>query len=121
MTAVAGSPYAADPAAGFRLWATGAVPLASLLGRLRVEPTLAYRVVPEADGRGATLRPPAPLEPGASYRFTLVDPAGAPLTGWAFQVAGPPRVVATIPADERTDVPISAGIEITFDQDGVAV
>jgi len=121
MTAVAGSPYAADPAAGFRLRATGAVQLASLLGRLRVEPTLAYRVVPEADGRGATLRPPAPLEPGASYRFTLVDPAGAPLTGWAFQVAGPPRVVATIPADERTDVPISTGIEITFDQDGVAV
>ena len=75
----------------------------------------------EADGRSAILRPTAPLEPGASYRFTLVDPAGAPLTGWAFQVAGPPRVVATIPADERTDVPVDTGIEITFDQDGVAV
>jgi alpha-2-macroglobulin len=121
MTAVAGSPYAADAAAGFRLRATGAVPLASLLRRLRVEPALAYRVVPEADGRGATLRPSAPLQPGASYRFTLVDQGGTPLTGWAFQVAGPPRVVSTIPADERTDVPISTGIEITFDQDGVAV
>ena len=121
MTAVAGSPYAADPAAGFRLRATGTVPLASLLSRLRVEPALAYRVVTDADGRGATLRPAAPLAAGAAYRFTLDDPAGAPLTGWAFQVAGPPRVVGTLPTNESTDVPVDTGIEITFDQGGVAV
>jgi len=73
------------------------------------------------DGRTAILKPAATLEPGASYRFTLVDPAGAALTGWAFQVAGPPRVVGTLPRNEATDVPIDTGIEITFDQDGVAV
>jgi hypothetical protein len=119
--AVAGSPYAIDPAAGFRLAATGDVPLASLLERLRVEPALAYRETIAANGRSAVLKPVAPLEPGASYRFTLVDRAGAPLTGWAFQVAGPPRVVHTLPRNEATDVPTDTGIEITFDQDGVAV
>ena len=118
---MAGSPYAVDPAAGFRLRATGAVPLAALLERVRVEPALSYGVTAAADGRSAILRPAAPLEPGASYRFTLVDPAGAPLTGWAFQVAGPPRVVGTLPRNESTDVPVDTGIEITFDQDGVAV
>lgn len=121
LVAVSGSPYAVDPAAGFRLGATGAVPLASLLERLRVAPTLAYGVKAATDGRSAVLRPAAPLEPGASYRFTLLDPAGGPLTGWAFQVAGPPRVVGTLPRNETTDVPIDTGIEITFDQDGVAV
>ena len=121
LTAVSGSPYAVDPAAGFRLRATGAVPLASLLERLRVEPALAYIATAAADGRSAVLHPATPLEPGASYRFTLVDPAGAPLTGWAFQVAGPPRVVGMLPRDESADVPVTTGIEITFDQDGVAV
>jgi hypothetical protein len=121
LAAVSGSPYAADPAAGFRLRATGAVPLAALLERLRVEPALAYGVKAAPGGRSAVLRPSAPLEPGASYRFTLVDPAGASLTGWAFQVAGPPRVVGTLPRNETTDVPIDTGIEITFDQDGVVV
>ena len=67
------------PGSGSR--ATGAVPLASLLERLRVEPALAYRVKAATDGRSAVLRPAAPLEPGASYRFTLVDPAGAPAHG----------------------------------------
>ena len=59
------------------------------------------RVTAAADGRSAVLRPAAPLEPGASYRFTLLDPAGAPLTGWAFQVAGPPRVVGTTPPERE--------------------
>ena len=76
LTAVSGSPYAVDPAAGFRLQATGAVQLATLLERLRVEPTLTYVVQATTDGRSAVLRPEAPLEPGASYRFTLLDPAG---------------------------------------------
>ena len=121
LAAVSGSPYAVDPAAGFRLQATGAVQLATLLERLRVEPTLTYVVKATTDGRSAVLRPEAPLEPGASYRFTLVDRVGAPLTGWAFQVAGPPRVVGMLPRNESTDVPIDTGIEVTFDQDGVAV
>ena len=121
LVAVSGSPYAVDPAAGFRLRAMGAVPLASLLERLRVEPALAYRETVATDGHSAVLRPAAPLEPGASYRFTLLGPAGAPLAGWAFQVAGPPRVVGTLPRNEATEVPIDTGIEITFDQDRVAV
>ncbi len=121
LAAVAGSSYAIDPGAGFRLAATGATSLDLLLARLRVEPALAYRVEPADDQRSAVLRPTAPLEAGTSYRFTLLDPAGTPLTGWAFQVAGPPRVVGLIPRDESSDVPVTTGVEITFDQDGVAV
>lgn len=121
LTAVAGSPYAMDATSGFRVRATADVPLASLLERLRVEPALAYTVKAATDGRSAILSPTAGLKPGSRYRFTLVDEAGAPLTGWAFQVAGPPQVVGTIPGNESTDVSVTAGIEITFDQDGVAV
>lgn len=118
---VRGTALAADPAAGFRLEATGATPLADLLARLRVSPPLDYSVEPAADGRGVLLRPAAPLAAGATYVFTLLGPAGVPLTGWAVQVAGPPRVVATIPGNEATDVPVTAAIEITFDRDDVAV
>ncbi len=121
LTAVAGSSSAMDATSGFRLRATAGVPLASLLERLRVEPALAYRVEPAADGGSAILRPKAALQAGSQYRFTLVDGAGAPLTGWAFQVAGPPRVVGTSPGNESTDVPVTTGIEFTFDQDGVVV
>ncbi len=121
LTAVAGSAYAMDPRAGLRLRATGPVPLATLLERLRVEPALAYRVQAAADGRSAVLSPASPLAPDAAYRVTLLGPAGETVTGWAFQVAGPPRVVATLPDDQATDVPTDTGIEITFDQDRVPV
>ncbi len=121
LTAVGGSAYAMDPAAGFRLRATGDTPVATLVQRLHVEPALAYRVRPAADGRSAILRPVEPLAPGAAYRFTLVDPQGTAVTGWAFQAAGPPRVVGTLPEDQATDVPTDTGIEVTFDQDGVPV
>jgi len=121
LVAVAGSSYAMDAASGFLLRATADVPLASLLERLRVEPALACSMKAATDGRSAILSPTAALKPGSHYRFTLVDEAGAPLTGWAFQVAGPPQVVGTIPGNESTDVSVTTGIEITFDQDGVAV
>lgn len=37
---------------------------------------------------------------------------------WAFQAQGKFRVVSTIPGNEKTNVPINTGIEITFSQDG---
>ncbi len=63
LVAVSGSPYAVDPAAGFRLVATGVTSLATLLARLRVEPALPYRVEPAADRRSAVLGLPH-LDPG---------------------------------------------------------
>ncbi len=121
LAAVRGAAAAMDAAAGFRLRATGDVALATLLARLRVEPAFDYRVATDAGGRSAVLRPVAELPAGARYRFTLLDPKGSPLTGWAFQVGGPLHVVGTIPHDESVDVPPTTGIEISFDRDGVAL
>src|SRR3989337_1131133 len=52
--------------------------------------------------------------------MTTVSGADGALAGaLAFQVKGPLHVVTTLPADRSNGVPVSTGIELTFDQDGV--
>ncbi len=103
----------------FRLASLDGTPPIELASRLTVEPSIDLAVEPETDGAAVRLRPKEPLTPGAVYRFTLVGANGNTLDTWAFQARQPVRVVATIPGDTQTDVPLNTGIEVTFDQDGV--
>lgn len=107
-------------ASGFRLASLDGTPPADLATRLSVEPKIDFAVTPEPDGKSVRITPTAPLEPGAVYRFSLASPSGELLDSWAFQAKQPVRIVNTLPGDRSTDVPIDTGIEITFDQDGVA-
>lgn len=118
---------AGDPTSGvldldssFRLASLDGTPPAELASRLTVEPPIEWTVTPETDGAAVRLTPKAPLVAGAVYRFTLAGPGGQTLDSWAFQARQPVRVVSTIPEDTATDVALDTGIEITFDQDGVA-
>jgi hypothetical protein len=103
----------------FRLASLDGSPATELAARLSVEPALDLAVEPQPDGTSVRLRPAAPLQPGLVYRFTLKGQDGRPLDTWAFQAKAAVRVVATVPRNTETDVPLNAGIEITFDQDGV--
>jgi len=105
---------------GFRLASADGTPASVLATRLTVQPTFAFAVAPEAGDQAALLTPAEPLQPGTIYRFELAGPGGVPLDSWAFQARQPLRVVGTLPENQAADVPVDTGIEITFDQDGVA-
>ncbi|MPZ50849.1 MAG: hypothetical protein GEU75_16380 [Dehalococcoidia bacterium] len=87
----------------------------------------AIRVSPEAEldisersPREFELQPGAALAEDQVYRFTFVDlTTEAVLSSWAFQVRAPLRVVSTLPGNERAQVPLDSGIEVTFSSDGV--
>jgi hypothetical protein len=106
--------------ASFRLASADGTPASILATRLTVQPDFAFSVAPEAGDQAALLTPAAPLQPGTVYRFALASPAGVPLDSWAFQAHQPLRVIGTLPDNQAADVPVDTGIEITFDQDGVA-
>ena len=120
LVATAGNGSFVDLASGFRMTSLDGTPAAELAERLTIEPALELAIEPEPDGGAVRLTPVEPLVPGAVYRFTLAGEAGQELDSWAFQVDRPVRVVGTLPSDEATDVPLDTGIEVTFDQDGVA-
>ena len=107
------------PDTTFTLASRTTVAGADLAAGLAVEPAVALRVLPGADRATVTVAPAQPLEPGARYRFRLTGPDGALAGAWAFQVKGPLHVVTTLPGDRSSGVPVSTGIELTFDQDGV--
>ena len=103
----------------FRLASLDGSPATELAARLSVDPALHLAVEPQPDGTSVRLQPAAPLQPGVVYRFTLKGQDGRPLDTWAFQAKAAVRIVATVPRDTETEVPLNAGIEITFNQDGV--
>lgn len=108
-----------DPASGFTLHSLDGSPAADLAPRLSVDPPVELAWAAGPDPTTAVVRPARSLELGRQYRFTLAAPDGTVGDGWAFRVAGPPRVIGTIPADQVTQVPADTGIEFTFDQAGV--
>ncbi|HLE78886.1 MAG TPA: Ig-like domain-containing protein, partial [Candidatus Limnocylindrales bacterium] len=107
------------PDTTFTLASMTTVAGADLAAGLAIEPAVALRVLPGSDPATVTVAPAQPLEPGTRYRFRLTGPDGALAGAWAFQVKGPLHVVTTLPADRSSGVPLSTGIELTFDQDGV--
>jgi alpha-2-macroglobulin len=106
-------------ATAFRLTSLDGTPPADLAARLHVEPA-ATLAVASVDGATAILRPETRLRPQTLYRITLLGADGAVAASWAAQTAGPLHVVESIPGDEATQVPVTTGIEIAFDQVGVS-
>jgi len=106
-------------AGGFRLTSLDGTPAVAVAARLSVEPPIAFSVTADADGAFAHITPSVPLTPGTVYHFTLAAADGRTVGSWAFQAHQPLRIVASVPADTETDVPLDTGIEVTFDQDGV--
>ncbi|HLF40788.1 MAG TPA: Ig-like domain-containing protein, partial [Acidimicrobiia bacterium] len=88
--------------------------------RLSVDPPVDLAVTAEGNDR-LRLKPAAPLTGDTVYRVSLLDrPGGRPVDRWSFEARGPLRVVATLPADQSTQVPLDVGIELTFSHDGVS-
>ncbi|HYO44781.1 MAG TPA: Ig-like domain-containing protein, partial [Candidatus Limnocylindrales bacterium] len=87
--------------------------------RLTAEP--AVDVVVASSGGTALVTPVAPLRQGQRYRFSLTAPDGTVQGSWAVQAVGPLAVGATTPGDGSTKVPRNTGIEVTFNQYGVAM
>ncbi len=104
--------------AGFLLTSTG-LPARELAERITVEPAIALAIEgPDALGV-VTLRPTASLAPSTAYVFRLHDPDGALVRSWRFVTRGPLRLVSTLPSDWSDGVPVTTGIELTFDVEGV--
>lgn len=95
-------------------------PAIELAERLEITPETRFTVDPTDDPRIATIAPAAHLETGDTYRFALRLPDGVIAASWAFLVRGPVNVLGTIPGDASVGVPVATGIEVTFDQEGVA-
>jgi hypothetical protein len=108
------------PDATFALTSLTDEPAVVMAERITTEPPIDLDVRSGADEHSAVLAPRQALEPGVQYRVELLDPEGSLNTSWAFRVRSPVRVVSTIPGDQTTGVPVLSGIEVTFDQDGVA-
>ena len=92
----------------------------SLAARLEVTPAVDLTVADGPDAATAIVRPATPLAAGTLYRFALHAADGALAGSWAFRVRGPVEVTSTIPGDATSGVPVATGIEVTFDQEGVA-
>lgn len=117
-------PTKPDPAGvaantSFRLTSLTGESAVSLASRLDVSPPLDLAIAQGAAG-AAVLSPKAGMQPNELYRFTLRAPDGSIAGSWAFRVRGPVDWLATIPGDAEQGVPVRTGIEITFNQEGVA-
>ncbi|MDO8485617.1 MAG: Ig-like domain-containing protein, partial [Candidatus Limnocylindrales bacterium] len=108
------------PYASFTLASLTGEPASALAERLEISPPTAFTVVASVDAATATIQPTTALAAGDTYRFALRTPDGATAASWAFRVRGPVTVTSTIPGDATVGVPVRTGIEVTFDQEGVA-
>ena len=103
----------------FLLAASEPIDAVSIRRRLIAEPAVPFDVRTDSPTKHRVI-PKDRLAPGTVYRFALLDaPGGRPVQRWAFQTHSPLRVVATLPSDRATDVPLNIGIEMTFSHDGV--
>ena len=82
------------------------------------DPPITFTVA-STDGATAVLRPTRRLQAGTLYRISLARADGSIEATWAAQTALPLAIIETIPGDSATGVPLTAGIEITFNQPGV--
>jgi hypothetical protein len=104
---------------GFRLTSLDGRPASSLAGRIVVEPPVELRIT-SSGATTAVLQPTSVLAAATRYRFSLARPDGTVEASWTARTAGPLHVTDTIPGDTATAVPVDAGVEVAFDQTGVA-
>jgi hypothetical protein len=115
-TKIARTGVAADTA--FTLASIGDTDPQVLARAVEVIPAVNLDISVGPNSRTVTLRPTDALIPGRLYHFTLRSPDGTVAGSWAFQAQSPLRVVTTLPYNGATGVPVTTGIELTFDQDG---
>lgn len=104
--------------ADFLLRSTGA-PAAELAARIEIDPPVALRIAGSDPSGAAILRPAEPLRPATAYVLRLRGSDGSLVRSWRFLTRGPLRLTGTLPADWSEEVPVTTGIELTFDQEGV--
>ncbi|HEX7949524.1 MAG TPA: Ig-like domain-containing protein [Candidatus Limnocylindrales bacterium] len=114
-TRVIGNSVATQTA--FTVKRLGAIAAADLAARVTAQPPIAFELDAGATADSATLVPTHALSPGTRYRLSLVAPDGSLAGSWTFRTASPLHVVGRIPDDRTSDVPLTTGIEVTFDQD----
>src|SRR4051812_20227587 len=108
-----------DPKAGFVLTAAQNLSTAQVRAALKPTPNVALNVE-EKSGREFKITPADTLQPDSVLKVVFKSPEnGATLGSWAYQVRAPLRIVATVPNDQRTFVPLTTGIEVTFSSDDV--
>ncbi len=103
----------------FRLTSVGDADARTLAEGLTAVPAVTFRVASGSTARSAILVPAQPLDEGIRYRIAL-RVAGQVVGSWQFATRQPLRMSESIPTDQTTDVPVDTGIELTFNQDGVA-
>lgn len=108
-----------DPKAGFFLTAAQNLSAAQVKAALKPTPNVGLNVEQKSD-REFKITPADTLQPDSMLKLVFKAPdTGATLGSWAYQVRAPLRVVATVPNDQRTFVPLTTGIEVTFSSDDV--
>ena len=91
---------------------------ADVAAHLVSDPPLTFKVA-STDGATAIIRPSTRLRTGTLYRISLTRADGSIEAAWGAQTASPLAVIETIPGDSATGVPLTTGIEVTFNQTGV--
>jgi hypothetical protein len=109
-----------QPDATFTLTSLTSATAITLARRVEVTPATALAIRTTSDTTQVMLAPEPALTPGATYRFALRAEDGSLVTSWAFRVRSPLHVLGTLPGDRTTEVPVTTGIEVTFDQEGAA-
>ena len=107
-----------DVRSAFVLRSRTTTPALAMASGLRIEPAIRFVAEPGGSSSEARITPTEPLQPGIRYRFRAMDPTGRLIGTWSYRTAGPLHVVGLLPDDRSTSVPVSTGIEVTFDQDG---
>ena len=106
------------PRSAFTLRSLTSATALALAQGLRADPPVALAIERGPSADVAVVRPASPLVAGVRYRFRLEAEDGSLAGSWAFVARAPLHVVATLPGDLATEVPINTGLEVTFDQDG---
>ena len=87
----------------------------TLTNYVRVSPSVPLSVTKESDTSFLLQPAGTAFAPDTVYRLTVGDPEN-PDASFAFQTASEPRIQSVLPADRRTNVPVSTGIEIAFSE-----
>jgi hypothetical protein len=114
-----------DPNGAYILTSKAPLDDALIRENLTVTPSVPVTITALSD-TSWRVAPTSPLPAGTVVRMTLatstVDDAGSRRErdyAWAFQVSDAFRVLATVPRDRATNVPVNAGIEVVFSSDRV--